>query len=408
LSIHEVKYPRSATRWTSLSRASTLTIGLLIAFTTVLADEGQWSGYVSVESRTFPQTAVLPDQKRADVSIVFAPEYDLIYARGSQAISFEGFIRLDGVDRERTHWDIRELFWEGVWDAWELRVGVRHIFWGVTESQHLVDIVNQTDLVERPDGEANLAQPMVQLSLTRGWGTLDLFFRPGFRERSFPGVEGRLRPPLPIRDDATYAADDFERHLNFAGRWSHFRGPFDFGLSHFYGTARDPLLFDDGQGFLRPHYARIHQAGVDAQAITGGWLWKLEVIHRSGQGDRFTAMTAGFEYTFSNVKASGADVGLLMEYLWDQRDVGPSPFGDDIFVGSRLALNDVQSSELLAGVVVDQSSATTALFVEASRRVGASWKVELEARAFANVDQRDPFYAFRRDSHFELKVQKYF
>ena len=97
-----------------------------------------------------------------------------------------------------------------------------------------------------------------------------------------------------------------------------------------------------------------------------------------------------------------------MEYLWDQRDVGPSPFGDDIFVGSRLVLNDVQSSELLAGVVVDQSSATTALFVEASRRVGASWKVELEARAFANVDQRDPFYAFRRDSHFELKVQKYF
>ena len=123
------------------------------ALTPTHADPGEWSGYVSVESRSFPQTAALPDQKRADVSVVFAPEYDLLYARGSQAISFEGFIRLDGVDRDRTHWDIRELFWEGVWDAWELRVGVRHIFWGVTESQHLVDIVNQTDLVERPDGK---------------------------------------------------------------------------------------------------------------------------------------------------------------------------------------------------------------------------------------------------------------
>jgi len=372
------------------------------------ADPREWSGYVSVESRSFPQSAISPDQSRADVSVVFSPEYDVVYAGGSQAISFEGFIRLDGMDSDRTHWDIRELFWEEVWDAWELRVGVRHIFWGVTESQHLVDIVNQTDGVERPDGEAKLGQPMVQLSLIRGWGTLDLFFLPWFRERPFPGNEGRLRPPLPISKDATYAADDVERHLNFAGRWSHFRGPFDFGLSHFYGTARDPLLLDDGQGSLRPHYARIHQTGLDAQAITGGWLWKLEVIHRSGQGDRFTALTGGLEYTFSNVKRSGADVGLLMEYLWDQRDAGPSPFGDDVFVGSRLALNDVQSSVLLAGVVVDHSSATTALFVEASRRVGASWKVELEARAFANVDPLDPFYAFRRDSHFELKVRKYF
>jgi hypothetical protein len=374
----------------------------------VLADSGEWSGYISAESRSFPQTALLPDQKRADISLVFSPEYDVVFARGSQAISFEGFIRLDGVDQDRTHVDVRELFWEGIWDTWELRIGARHIFWGVTESQHLVDIVNQTDQVERPDGEAKLGQPMVQLSMIRAWGTVDLFFLPWFRERSFPGADGRLRPPPPVSDDATFDAGDTERHLSFAGRWSHFIGPFDFGLSHFYGTARDPFLFDDGQGALRPHYARIHQTGLEAQAIAGGWLWKLEAIHRSGQGDRYTAMTSGFEYTFSNIKESGADVGLLVEYSWDQRDVGPSPLDEDVFVGSRMALNDVQSSELLAGVIVDTESATTALLVEASRRVGASWKVEVEGRAFLNVDQIDPFYAFRRDSYIELKVQRYF
>ncbi|MDD7885073.1 hypothetical protein [Flavivirga sp. 57AJ16] len=37
----------------------------------------------------------------------------------------------------------------------------------MTESNHLVDIINQTDAVETFDGEEKLGQPMVQLS----WGT---------------------------------------------------------------------------------------------------------------------------------------------------------------------------------------------------------------------------------------------
>lgn len=371
-------------------------------------DEGEWSGYVSAEARGFPEAAVVAGQARGDVSVVFAPEYDVVFARGDQAISFEGFLRLDGSDGKRTHWDVRELFWEVVGDAWELRVGIRHVFWGVTESQHLVDIVNQTDLVERPDGEAKLGQPMVQLSLIRPWGTIDLFALPWFRDRTFPGEDGRLRPPLPIRDHPTYEGGDVERHLSFACRWSHYVGPFDFGLSHFYGTSRDPFLFDDGNGRLRPHYNRIHQSGLSAQAIAGGWLWKLEAIHRNGQGDRFTALTGGFEYTFSNIKASGADVGVLMEYLWDQRDVGPSPLDEDVFVGSRLALNDVQSSELLAGAIVDTETGTTAFLFEASRRVGANWKVEVEGRGFLNVDRTDPFYAFRKDHYGEVRVERHF
>ena len=108
------------------------------------------------------------------------------------------------------------------------------------------------------------------------------------------------------------------------------------------------------------------------------------------------------------MQESGADVGFLVEYLWDERSAGPIPFGDDVFVGSRLALNDVQSSTLLAGVVVDQSSGTAAFLAEAARRVGENWKVEVEARAFANVDPLDPFFAFRRDGHFELRIQRHF
>ena len=73
------------------------------------------------------------------------------------------------------------------------------MFWGVTELRHLVDIINQTDLVENLDGEQKLGQPMVQLTLLKDWGTLDFFAMPYFRERTFTGPDGRPRPRSPSR-----------------------------------------------------------------------------------------------------------------------------------------------------------------------------------------------------------------
>jgi len=53
---------------------------------------------------------------------------------------------------------------------------------------------------------------------------------------------------------------------------------------------------------------------------------------------------------------------------------------DDVFVGARLALNDAQSSELLVGAAVDRNSRAYQLSVEAERRLGDRWKLELLTR----------------------------
>ena len=52
---------------------------------------------------------------------------------------------------------------------------MRREFWGVTETAHRVDILNQTDQVESFDGEDKLGQPMVNFSWSKDWGTLDLY-----------------------------------------------------------------------------------------------------------------------------------------------------------------------------------------------------------------------------------------
>jgi hypothetical protein len=211
---------------------------------------GEWRGNISGEIRYFPQAPLDPRQfEGSDLSISAQPEYYTSWDNGDQSFIFTPYLRWDQYDDQRTHADIRELAWSKISNTWELNIGLRQVFWGVTESQHLVDIVNQTDLVDNIDGEDKLGQPMINLKLIQDWGTLGLFVLTGFRERTFPGVEGRLRtnPPVDI-DNPIYESSDEDRHIDFAARWSHFIDIWDIGLSYFYGTSRDPLFTPNSDG----------------------------------------------------------------------------------------------------------------------------------------------------------------
>ena len=114
---------------------------------------GTWSGNIAAQGRWFWESPQFDDQRDGDISVSFEPEYYKDWNNGLRAITFAPFGRLDSTDPERTHADIREAHYLHVVGDWEWRIGVAEVFWGVTESQHLVDIINQTDLVESIDTE---------------------------------------------------------------------------------------------------------------------------------------------------------------------------------------------------------------------------------------------------------------
>ncbi|MCW9053033.1 MAG: hypothetical protein OQJ91_12100 [Motiliproteus sp.] len=120
-------------------------------------------------------------------------------------------------------------------------------------------------------------------------------------------------------------------------------------------------------------------------------------------------MVGGFEYTLVGIADTQMDLGLLMEYHYDDRKRGATtPFDDDTFVGLRLTLNDMASTEFLAGVVMDNGSSGTISFVEASTRVGESIKLSVEARFYDNLPSFDPLSAVEQDDHILLNVAWYF
>ena len=381
------------------------------------------SGRLDLESRWYYQDGAHPGQKSHATGFVVEPK---LYAEDAEgrSVTLAPFFRYDGADPRRTHFDVREayllVFGELGDGEWELRLGADRVFWGVTESRHLVDIVNQTDLIEHPDEESKLGQPMAHLTFSGEWGVAEIFALPYHRERTFPGRAGRLRSQFVVDDKQVfYESAAEEWHVDLAARYSHSVGPLDLGISVFDGTSREPCLVcvlprlsQRGELLLVPYYEQIRQFGLDAQLTIESWLFKLEAIHRggasnqAGQEEDYAALVAGVEYTINSVFGSAADLGLLAEWNYDRRrENATNVFDNDIFLGARLAFNDVQSTDLVASVLADADHSTRSMILEFNRRLSDRWSLHLEGVVILAVDRADlTHYQTRRDSFVELSV----
>lgn len=371
------------------------------------------SGYTAGEIRLFFESAALPEQSdEPQLSCVLTPEFHYRSDDRAHQIRLIPFMRLDSIDANRTHADLREGYWRCARDSWRVLVGVNRIFWGVAESRHLVDIINQTDSVEDIDQEEKLGQPMVLYGSQQAWGDVQLFLMPYFRERTFPSPSGRLRTDPPVSDTAIYESAAAQWHVDAAVRYAHHAGGWDIGGSYFYGTSREPVLFpSETESRLVPVYEVIHQIGADVQYTRDAWLWKFEGIVRDGDDDRFTAMVGGFEYTRYQAWNSPADLGCLFEYTYDGRELfraPPTVYDNDVYIGLRLSLNDEQTTEALLGALVDLDTAATFVSLEARRRVGDAWTVVLDGRFFANLNEDTFAESFARDSFINIGLRRYF
>jgi len=415
-------------------------------------------------------------------SWVFTPYFSVTRFEDPWKLEHEGYVPFvvpipiinfgDTRTAHRSYGDIRELLWTHIADSnnWELRTGISKVFWGVTESQHLVDVINQKDFRTDLDGEDKLGQPMINLTLVKDYGNLDFFILPTFRERAFQSDVGRLSPvfvadpyspisqissPSPnpaimINSKKTeYESGAEENHTDFAFRWSNSIGVSDIGLSYFQGTNREPVLGainEDGDTlptttipiypsvvYVTPYYEQMTQLGIDYQATLGAWLLKFEGIYRDSDSPKtplqdaadgktslttdYTAITMGFEYTINGIFNSPADLGFVFEYMSDSRDFeATNPNQNDVFLGFRYANNNVADPNILFGVIQDLDVDSYVAILEASRRVGESSKIIIEAmnayadgQASSEIDiGRDATTSFANEDHVRLAWETYF
>ena len=374
------------------------------------------SGDLSLQGRWYPQSPAFPDQRSGTGGLVVEPT---LYGKIAQRTSFTltALYRYDSADSQRTHADLREayLLTHGDWGEsfWELRLGFDRVFWGVAELHNLVDIVNQVDLVEHPRDRPKLGQPMAHLTISGDWGIAESFLLPYHRKRTFPGRSGRHRSGRLVAEDARYESGAEERHVDFAVRYGNAVDRLDFGLSAFVGTSREPRFLADHSlespptidAPLIPYYEQIRQFGVDAQLTTDPWLYKMEAVRRSGsrnllgREEDYYAFNVGLERTLYGLFGSRSDLTSLAEWHYDGRGRrATSVWANDLYVSGVLALNDVQGTELVAGILVDLRHDSRALNLELKRRLSNRWLMRMEASAILSADPRDTTWDGRRDS----------
>lgn len=465
---------------TVLMRQGLLTL-FLVAFTS-LSYGLDLSLQMDIQGQFFPSKPKYDEQEQIYTSFTIKPEAYWEWNDGDDSLTITPFRRVDAQDRDRSHFDLREFLWIHVSDNWESRIGITKVFWGITESQHLVDIVNQTDFVESPDGEEKLGQPMIGFTFPQDWGLIEVYALLGFRERTFPGQQGRfrvgrdefndefiiqqaiLRDPRIIEENifiknrpfvtvntdlannkAMYESDAEEARVDFAIRWSHSFGDLDTAISYFNGTSREPEVATVSKGninlgaravelqiSLHPYYRQMQQVGIELQYLIGDWTLKWESVYRDTGIQHYTALTAGFEYTLFGVFESDTDVGILMEQHYDQRgkfdadritsetlavkadgttittSAVTGALQLDTFIGGRITMNDVQSTQFLGGIIYDNEYGSMSAFVEFSRRMNDNLVLSVEGRGFFNVDEKDVQSVIAQDDLLQIEGQFYF
>jgi len=418
---------------------SIILVATTITFSSSIS-AADWRGNLSSEFTFFPESSPGTDNFKTSASVALDVEF-FHQVSDEVSITIHPFLRVDQRDDERTHADLRELLISTSGDNWEFNGGLGTVFWGVTESRHLVDIINQTDNVENIDGEDKLGQPMLNLKWFTDFGEFEAYLMPLFRERTFAGVDGRPFSGITVDTDTVqYESSRRRQNPDTAFRWSHSFDYWDVGLHYFNGTSRDPALILDPRAtgpVLVPRYQLMEQLGLDAQGLFGDLSLKAEIVYRSGDEiEDHPEVVTGIEYTLvgafspfqdnewlssdwcatesanfvkSFICNDRLDLGIVVEYLWDERgDSASHPFQNDLLAGFRFAFNDERTSDALLGVIQDLDGGATSLSLEASTRLFESYRLSLEMRKFAATGNDPVLNAFSRESFIRLDFSYFF
>jgi hypothetical protein len=408
-----------------------LCITVLIPASAVWADDGQWLGEIRADYRYFHHPAAtqalpppvsrpiiigMPGQ--SDPSAALQLEYRTTIGADTD-FKFKGFMRYDPMDSARSHADIRELVWKNKVNiagrSWDLSIGVDKVFWGVAESNHLADVINQIDLIENIDETEKLGQPVLRLTTGHDWGTVDLFLLPYFRERTFAGPDGRLRPVIPRTETPVRYATRLRQFMpDAAVRWSTNFSQGDVGVYFFGGTNREPRITQDSRVMtannplgLVQNYDRMRQVGMDGNLLFGDWIVKGEAIVRHTAYGHFHASVTGVEYSFGSMLGSSWDLNLFFERSLDSRGA-TALLQNDNFIGARLSLNDAQSTQVKLGLMHDRSDGSRSLRLESTRRITDQVALRLEGQYFKKIAPNNLLHFIRADSYTQLSLMYFF
>ena len=242
---------------------------------------------------------------------------------------------------------------------------------------------------------------------------------PEFHKPTQVGESGRLRLNLPTQNyNAIYEGGAGDKVPSWAIKWQNSINETDISFQFFRGTSRDgstlPVI-EDGKLKYFSGFERISQFGTFFQKIYGPLMFKFEGIKRNGQKnseylrENYYSYITGVEYVNTRIFNKIWDLNLFAEYINDDRGSSSTDiFQNDIFIGSRISLNNIDGTEINQAFTLDLDGNGNTGNFEVSSRFNESIRVIVEYNYYWSLKSADTLYSFRRDNYLGIKVTNYF
>ena len=151
------------------------------------------------------------------------------------------------------------------------------------------------------------------------------------------------------------------------------------------------------------------------QSIHGPIIFKFEGIKRNGQNnainerENFYSYITGIEYVVTRVFDKVWDLNIFTEYSNDDRGSNSTDiFQNDLFIGTRINLNDVEGTEITQTLTLDLNGDGNTGIFEISTRIKDSVRITANYTSYWSVNDKDTLYSFRRDNYLGIRITNYF
>lgn len=403
----------------------------------VLAQGLTFTGEVELAGRYYPQAGLLPGQSGAGVAPIVSGRLGTRkrFDTGSAVFELSG---LYNAETGEGYADIPRGYYQYFADDFDLLVGSNIEYWGVSESNRVVDSVNQRYIIDQTVDYISLGQPMVNLNLNLGINsTLSLFGLVYFRDRDPATAETRFRSPILVsNDDAVYEEGD-ARNFDFAARFrtsqSVLWGGVDLAVSYFEGTNRAPSSLPDtcltpNAGFIGatacgnviinnpqavsfvPYYHKLRRYGLELVYSNGDLQLTFEGALSDAIGEAYYSAIGGVQYSFGGIGPNGDTLLLVGEYLYDDRSLvqPPTIYEDDVFLGFAYSGNDVAGTSVRGGLYYDLDTHAQIYTVSYSRRIRDAFRLKVAGFGVNAAGTNDPLALAQDDGFLEVSLSYFF
>lgn len=332
-------------------------------------------------------------------------ELDLFQRFDNTELVAELLGRFDDRDSGRRTLDARQAYVKSEAFGVDLFLGNRQVFWGKAESKNIVDVINQRDAAANSGQVEKKGALSVSAEKYSGDLEFQFFYIPEFRTKTSNDPDAH--PSAGMASTAPrFARQNGKNADDFAARISGYTGDWDYALSGFYGTARDPIISVTAEGKILPYYVLQRSIGLEGQYTSDAILVKLEGLFGTQHNADFSALVTGVEKTLYAVWDTQWDIGLIGEVQMDDRPQA----ADELFgvAGVRLVINDPEDTNFLALYSADREHDQTLFSIEASRRLSERFFVELSGQFYNARSVSSPFGLLSDDDQISARLKWFF